>query len=239
VADAAGDVATIADCLGIDQFGVVGRSGGGPHALACAAELPARVHSAAALGSLAPFDAEGLDWWDGMAKSNVRAYHDAGADEESLSAELASRARQVRRDPESLLMSLWPELVSHDKRVVGDIALRRIIAETYAEALEESACGWIDDVLALRRAWGFKPSDITCPVMLWHGGDDVFSPAGHTIWLSEQIKDSTHTVQSGAAHFNAVEILPRVLAWIATSAGSKQPVEPSCAISGHLADIGY
>ncbi len=62
VADAAGDVEAIADHLGIDRFSVVGRSGGAPHALACAALLKERVICAAALGSLAPYNAQGLDW---------------------------------------------------------------------------------------------------------------------------------------------------------------------------------
>jgi len=221
VADAAHDVARIADAMGIDQFGVVGRSGGGPHALACAAVLTDRVTRAATLGSLAPYNAEGLDWSDGMADSNVQAYHDGEA---ALAAELAKRAVEVRRDPESLLRSLWPELVSHDRMVVGDVALRRIIAENHAEALKESAGGWVDDVLALRSPWGFDLSGIAAEVMLWHGGEDVFSPASHTRWLAKRVKRSRVEVQSGAAHFNAVEILPRVLAWIAGNSGSQRPI---------------
>jgi pimeloyl-ACP methyl ester carboxylesterase len=228
VVDTAADVATIADELAIERFGVVGRSGGAPHALACAAVMTKRVYSAAALASLAPPDAAGLDWWDGMADSNVEAYRDAQDDKDSMVAELAARARRVRSDPESLLGSLRPELVSHDLKVVGDTALRRIIAETYAEALQESAWGWIDDVLALRRSWGFDLSDIKVPVMLWHGGDDVFSPASHTRWLAEQIEDSTLEVQSGAAHFSAVEVLPRILAWIVNSArAERRQAEPT------------
>lgn len=236
VADTASDVAAIADAMDIDRFGVVGRSGGAPHALACAAVLGERVHSAAALAGLAPFDAEGLDWCGGMTDSNIEAYRDAEADED-LAAELGRRAGQVRSDPESLLRSLGPELVSHDLRVVGDVALRRILAETYAKALQDSACGWIDDVLALRRAWGFELSGITSPVMLWHGGDDVFSPASHTRWLAGHINGSILEVQSGAAHFSAVEVLPRILAWIAASAGAEKQPEPARA-TWTLADIG-
>jgi pimeloyl-ACP methyl ester carboxylesterase len=216
VADAAGDVAAIAEFLDIDQFAIVGRSGGAPHALACAALLPSRVSSVAALASVAPVDAPDLDWCDGMTGSNLKAYRDAGA-EEGVAAELAQRARQVRSDPESLLNSLWPELASYDLKVVGDVALRRILAETYAEALQESASGWIDDVLALRRPWGFDPSAIATPAMLWHGGNDRFSPVSHTRWLANQINGSMLDVPSDAAHFSAVTILPEILKWIVTS----------------------
>jgi pimeloyl-ACP methyl ester carboxylesterase len=74
VASAAENVRVIADYFGIDRFSVVGRSGGAPHALACAALLPDRVISAAALSSPAPHDADDLIWTAGMAASNVRAY---------------------------------------------------------------------------------------------------------------------------------------------------------------------
>jgi pimeloyl-ACP methyl ester carboxylesterase len=69
VGSAAADVAAIADALHIQRFTVMGHSGGGPHALACAALLPDRVLAAVAVSSLAPYGAEGLDWFAGMAES--------------------------------------------------------------------------------------------------------------------------------------------------------------------------
>jgi pimeloyl-ACP methyl ester carboxylesterase len=64
------DVATLAERLGLERLYVVGWSGGGPHALACAALLPELVASAATLAGVAPYAAEGLDWLDGMAEEN-------------------------------------------------------------------------------------------------------------------------------------------------------------------------
>jgi len=58
-------VAAIADALGLGRFAVLGHSGGGPHALACAALLPARVTAAVSVSAPAPFDADGLDWFAG------------------------------------------------------------------------------------------------------------------------------------------------------------------------------
>jgi pimeloyl-ACP methyl ester carboxylesterase len=225
VADAADDVQAIADYLGIDRFSVVGRSGGAPHALACAALLRDRVICAAALGSLAPYDAEDLDWRAGMADSNVRAYRDAEADLGALIATLNAQAGQVRNNPEGLLKLLWPELDGHDKEVIGDIALRRIVAKIHAEALRESADGWIDDVIALSRPWGFELSQIAVPVKLWHGSEDVFSPINHTYWLAKRIRGAELDIADGKAHFGSVQILPRILTWVADKASAGRSTE--------------
>lgn len=218
VADAATDVKAIADDFGIDRFSVVGRSGGAPHALACAAILNKQVICGAALGSLAPYDAEGLDWSLGMADSNVQAYRDAEANLGALIATLQKQAGQVRGNSGGLLRKLWKELASDDKDVVGDIALRRIIAEVHAEALRDNVDGWLDDIVALSRPWGFELSEITAPVKLWHGGKDVFSPATHTYWLHKRIPNSTLEIEDQKAHFSSVESLPKALAWVAETA---------------------
>jgi pimeloyl-ACP methyl ester carboxylesterase len=220
VAAAAEDVRVIADELDLLKFGVVGRSGGAPHALACAALLPDRVLSAAALVGLAPSDAD-LDWFAGMARSNIDEYATADGDASAVRADLARRADQVRDDPESLLRLLRPELTGQDLRIVEDVSIRQQLTDTYAEALRHGAEGWIDDVLAFRRPWGFDPADIKPPVLLWHGADDTFSPVQHTRWLASQIPNSALTVQTGAAHFGALEILPSVLARMKEARGSE------------------
>ena len=78
VADVAADVEAIADALGLDRILVTGRSGGGPHALACAALLGDRVAAAATLASVAPYDADGLDFLAGMGEDNVQRVRGRG-----------------------------------------------------------------------------------------------------------------------------------------------------------------
>ena len=66
IASVAADVAAIADALGIGRFAVMGHSGGGAHALACGALLSERVIGAVSVSGLAPYGAEGLDWFADM-----------------------------------------------------------------------------------------------------------------------------------------------------------------------------
>ena len=214
VADVVPDVVTIADALGVHRFAVLGRSGGGPHALACAALLPDRVTRAAALVSLAPWDAGGLNWFDGMAGSNVDAYTTAAADPERLTTRLVQAAAKIKADPASHLAGLSPEMPTPDRRVVADAGIRHMLALNFAEALRMSPDGWIDDVLAFCEPWGFDLSQIKVPVLVWHGEDDVFSPVAHAHWLAEQIPGAIKSIPPGTAHLGALEVVPDVLSWL-------------------------
>lgn len=225
VADAAADVEAIADYFDIDKFSVIGRSGGAPHALACAADkrLRGRLICAAALSSLAPCDADDLDWYADMAQSNVQAYRDAESDLQALIAEINQHAQRVRDNSQGLLHRLRPELADADEQAIRDVALRRIIARTHAEALRESVDGWVDDVIALGHPWSVNFSDIIEPVLLWHGDDDMFSPVSHTRWLARQIPGSELVLRSGAAHFEAIKVLPEILKWVLTKVNATAP----------------
>jgi pimeloyl-ACP methyl ester carboxylesterase len=211
VADAAADVEAIADTLGLYTFGVVGRSGGAPHALACAALIGDRVHRVAGLVSLAPPDAEGLDWFAGMSQDNIDEYEAVRSESKS---QLVGKAARIRQDPEEMFRTIDPGLAIRDKRVIEDIAIRSLLTDTYAEALSRGSDGWVDDDIAFRRPWGFDVRKIDVPVLLWHGEADKSSPPGHTLWLGRHIPGSVVVLESDAAHFGAIEILPRVLAWI-------------------------
>jgi pimeloyl-ACP methyl ester carboxylesterase len=176
--------------------------------------LPGRVRKAAVLVSVAPSDADDLDWYDGMTGSNVEEYTRARQGADVLAAELSARSELIRGDPEFLLQFLEPELTAPDRRILRDPGIRRLLTGTYAEALRQGPEGWIDDVLALRESWGFALTTISLPVLLWHGSDDVFSPVMHTHWLASQIPSAQVEVEHGAAHFDAVKVLPRILAWL-------------------------
>jgi pimeloyl-ACP methyl ester carboxylesterase len=217
VADVAADVEAIADAYGVRKFAVVGRSGGGPHALACAALLPERTTRAAVLVSIAPHGADGLDWFDGMAQSNIIEFKAASNGYEGIAAHTKPVADAIRADPASLIARLHAELPDPDKRVVADRGIRSMLVQAYAEAMRTSDYGWIDDALAFCSPWGFDPSAVKVPVLVWHGANDVFSPASHARWLAGRIPSATVMVQAGAAHFGALDVLPDILPWLSAA----------------------
>ncbi|WP_234536728.1 alpha/beta fold hydrolase [Streptomyces shenzhenensis] len=214
VVDVVEDVAAVADALGLGRFAVAGRSGGGPHALACAALLPGRVTRAAALVGLAPRDAEGLDWFAGMAPFNVLEFHTAFTDPERYAARIIPRSAVIRSNPARLLEDLRADLTEEDRLIVSDTSIRSMLLRTYHEALRTSPYGWIDDAFALTSPWGFDPAHIGVPVLLWHGAKDVFSPASHFSWLAARIPRAKAVLEPKAAHFASLRALPDVLDWL-------------------------
>ena len=215
VAHAAADVADLADALGIERFAVVGRSGGGPHALACAALLPDRVVRVAALVSVAPYQPMGREkWFAGMSEGNRIEYSAAEAGREKLEALLGELSSLIRDDPEAHLPFDLAELTRADRVVMTDFGIREKLRVNYSEALRVNADGWIDDTLSFIRPWGFDPAEIDVPVKLWHGAEDVYSPVAHTEWLAVRIAHASTVIQSGAGHFASITEILRTLSWL-------------------------
>ena len=97
VADAASDVAAIMDALGVERFVTYGWSGGGPHALACAALLEGRCAAAATMAGVAPVDAADLEFMAGMGAGNVEEFGTAPSAAAAPELLLAGRRRAGRR----------------------------------------------------------------------------------------------------------------------------------------------
>jgi pimeloyl-ACP methyl ester carboxylesterase len=173
VASAAADVSGIADALGIRQFAVMGHSGGGPHALACGALLPHRVLGAACVAGLAPFHADGLDWFAGMAAAGVAVLSAATAGRAALEDHLASTdfdPEQFTSADHAALEGAWSWL--------GTVA---------GLAMRGGPEGHVDDELSYVAPWGFDPGQISSPVLLLSGGQDRVVPSSHGEWLARHI----------------------------------------------------
>jgi pimeloyl-ACP methyl ester carboxylesterase len=200
VADAAGDVTAIADALGIERLAVEGGSGGGPHALACAALLPDRVLAAASLAGVAPYSAEGLDWLDGMGQDNLDEFAAALAGREQLGRYLEGQAEAIlAADPEDVAETLRSLLSPPDAAVCTGEVAEFILAAT-RRGIQERLDGWIDDDFAFVEDWGFDLGTIEVPVQLWHGAEDRFVPIAHGAWVAERIPGVDARLLEGEGH---------------------------------------
>ena len=205
VADEAGDVLLLADSLGFERFGVTGGSGGGPHALACAALLPDRVTRATCAVGVAPLGSPGLErdvWLAGMDPENVKEFEWTEAGEDVLSVELerehAAMTERVAEDPSSILSSF--DLSESDKAQLTRPEVRQVIAESTPEQAVNGVWGWVDDDLAFLRPWGFDVGKISIPVFIEYGATDVLVPAAHGAWLAANVPGCIVKISDDAGH---------------------------------------
>jgi pimeloyl-ACP methyl ester carboxylesterase len=184
IADVADDARAVLDWLSADRAYAFGWSGGGPHAMAVAARLPERIVAAATLGGVAPYPAEGIDWFEGMGPENVEEF---GASLEGPEALIAfkERAWPVWRNvtgPD--VAEAFGGLIDEVDRgsLTGDFAEE--VAVSTRDGLRNSYWGWFDDDMAFSRPWGFDVGAITVPVHIWQGGHDKMVPYAHGQWLA-------------------------------------------------------
>jgi pimeloyl-ACP methyl ester carboxylesterase len=187
VGGVARDTAEVLDALGHDRFVTMGWSGGGPHALACAALLPERCRAAAIIAGVAPYDASGLDWLDGMGPENIEEFELAAAGGKPFSDFLAREAAQFSSlTAEDVAESLGGLVSDVDKSALtGELA--DFMARALAAAVSLGIDGWHDDDVAFMTDWGFEMSDISCPVAVWQGREDRMVPFAHGEWLAAHL----------------------------------------------------
>jgi pimeloyl-ACP methyl ester carboxylesterase len=214
-ASCAADVRTICGALGIERLGIWGISGGGAHALACAALLPDLAVGVASLAGLAPWGAEGLDWLDGMGQDNLDDFQLLMADKAASRAKMEKdREEMLAATAADLNKALETLLTPTDAAVLtGELA--EYLAFSGHEGLAPGSEGWWEDGEAQAGAWGFDVADISVPVMVMHGREDKFVPFGHGQWLAAHIPGVEARLLDHDGHLTLLQNrIPEVHAWL-------------------------
>lgn len=206
VADAAADVVAIADGLGLQRILTHGSSGGGPHALACAALLGDRVAAAATFASVAPFAVEGLDWLAGMGEDNVAEMSAAVSGLEPLTTWIEGNAAEiVAAGPEEVTGALRSLLSPPDVAVVNGELAEDMVASLH-EGISARRDGWVDDDLAFVAPWGFALDALAVPVQLWQGRQDLMVPPAHGEWLAAHLPGVEAHLSDADGHLTLGEV---------------------------------
>src|ERR671921_1763806 len=204
VASAAADASAVADVLGIDRFAVMGHSGGGSHALACAALLQERVLGVVVVAGMAPFGAEGLDWFEGFGPAGVAELRAAAAGRAALEKHLAESDDEPAFTPEdeAALAGEWSWFI-----------------DVVDSALAGGMGGFIDDDLAGVGAWGFDPADVVAPALFLHGGRDRVVPAAHGEWLARRCPSAELWLRPDEGHISGLN------PGVAAMSGLREPAD--------------
>jgi pimeloyl-ACP methyl ester carboxylesterase len=205
VTDCASDIGAIADQIGVERFYVIGESGGGPHALACAALLPDRVRAVALAASVAPIDAEGLEWREGMSEGNLEELNATQKGPGALKEYLEQAIREFRSvETVAQLRAALDKHLKESDRAVFDSGFGAFLLTAWKRIAEDGIWGWFDDDLALYGDWGFEFDDVVAPVTVWQGDNDWIVPPSHGRWLAKKLPRADFRPVPGAGHISLV-----------------------------------
>ncbi len=213
------DTVAVLDHLGIEEFVTLGWSGGGPRALACAALLPDRCRAAASMAGVAPYGADGLDWFAGMAEENHAEYHAAEAGPEAYDAYLDEHFTPIlQATPAELTEAMGGLVTPVDREALGP-EMADWLARTFQRAGAQGTRGVRDDGLAAVSPWGFDLADIGVPVAVWQGDQDAMVPFAHGEWLAARVPGAEAHLLDGEGHISLVHRLDEVLTDLRRLAG--------------------
>jgi pimeloyl-ACP methyl ester carboxylesterase len=212
VVDVAADAAAVLDSIQADRAYTLGWSGGGPHAMATAAMLPERIVAAATIGGVAPYPADGIDWFEGMGPENIEEF---GASLEGPEALIAFKERA---------WPIWSKVTGEEVAeafggLIDDVDRGSLtgefaddVAAEVREGLRNGYWGWFDDDMAFNHAWGFELEPMQVPVHIWQGGHDRMVPFAHGEWLAAHVGSACPHLYAEHGHLTlAVDSLGLIL----------------------------
>jgi pimeloyl-ACP methyl ester carboxylesterase len=217
VVDCVADVTAIADTLGVEQFAVIGHSGGGPHCLAVAARLPERVTRATCAVGIAPYGTADFDWFEGMDPLNVKEFGWALAGEDVLAGELEREAAEalerVADDPSKVMGDDW-QLSEADRAELARPERRDVIRLSVSEAFRQGVSGWVDDSLCFIQPWSFDVAEIRIPTRVNYGLTDVLVPWQHGEWLARNVPNAEAVIEEHGGHLPDPDAIAETYGWL-------------------------
>jgi pimeloyl-ACP methyl ester carboxylesterase len=200
--DLAQDVAALADHLDIRRFIALGYSGGGPFALACARQMPARI---AALGIVSGVGPASIGS-EGMHESNRRKFDLAQRLPWLARVMLTAAFSGLRRHPQKLsaqLKHIWAQMPEPDCKVLEDSRFADGILAVTRDAIQYSVSGWVNEELLMASPWQFDLQEVCCPnIFLWHGEKDKNVPVEMARAVAERLPNCQAAFLKNEAHLS-------------------------------------
>ncbi|HEX4865831.1 MAG TPA: alpha/beta fold hydrolase [Acidimicrobiales bacterium] len=221
ISDVVGDIAAVLDHLEIDRFVTAGWSGGGPHALACAALLDSRCSAAATIAGVAPYEgADDLDFTAGMGPENVEEFQALIAGDPAVEARVEDLMRSLEKIQASELVAALGGLLSEPDKAVLEGEEAEFMASWMRLSASTGYYGYWDDGLAFIRHWGFDLDDLEVPVTVWRAGQDLMVPPAHGEWLAAHIPTANSRSEPDEGHISLLtNQLHVIVDQLATDAG--------------------
>lgn len=198
------DVTALADKLGLDRFGVIGISGGGPFALACAYAIPERLEFVVDVAGSAPV------WTDPAYRSQLssvdRLFSTLGSYLPTAFmrlpfAYLAFRIRRMTDDSE--MLQLFGDAYSEpDRQMILNRKNGRLFIRDVQESFHQGIQAIAEETMLNYKPWGFALNQIKMPVHLFHGTEDNLVPFSFAEYKANQLPKAIFNPLPGQGHLS-------------------------------------
>jgi pimeloyl-ACP methyl ester carboxylesterase len=208
------DLAELADALGIGRFALVGISGGGPYAGACARRLPVRLASVGIVSGLGPLSDPAI--LRGLKREHRLSIGLARNAPWLLHALAALARRRWNNHPETLFARLRTRMPAVDQAIIGRPEVQANLVLSFREAFRRGGRAVAEELHLFTHPWGFRLEEVSVPVRLWHGDADTVVPVGMAHLQARALPQSRLEIRKGAGHywfFDHIEMLLRAVSF--------------------------
>ncbi|MEV6071832.1 alpha/beta hydrolase [Nocardia sp. NPDC052001] len=222
VLDWADTAAAVADHFGFDRFAVLGASGGGPYAMACAYALPERVSRCVLVSSMAPVTDEPPAPGEPKRAAGMMILRKLPF----LARPATARLAGVVKKPKGLAALVGQMSEADQARIARDEQLLADLGANIRGAFVPGTKGTAADfVRVFAREWGFDPADIVVPTAVWHGDSDANVPTGDGRRLAATIPGAQFHLVEGVGHLLFVDHAAAVLDTLHDRSAESSPRE--------------
>lgn len=194
ILDWSDDVIELADALQVNRFAVLGISGGGPYAAACAYKIPERLTVTAIVCGMGPAEApgakEGISWFYPGKPSLMRR----------LILMLSSMG--ASKNPQQFVLRSKERVAEPDRLLLDQPDLAKVYVDILRESFRSGIGGANREATLYTRPWRFRLQDIPGDVFLWHGELDINVPASVGHYVADAIPDCRATFLKDEAHIS-------------------------------------
>ena len=194
------DVIEIAKILKLEKFSILGVSGGGPYALACARAIPGYLNKVTVACGLGPIDAPNAT--SGMMLSNRVLFRYGKFFPPVLHLSTFLMVRQLSSKPAKGLKKFVEGLPEPDRLVLSKTDAQDFVAASAVEGVRQGSGPLLEEIGIYSRSWGFKLEDLNVPVSLFQGEVDIDVPASMARHQASLIPDCEINLYPDDGHFS-------------------------------------
>lgn len=208
------DIEQLADHLGLDRFAVLGHSGGGPYAAACAGLLRDHVTRLLLVSTIGPPTSGPTPL--SPRDPNARLIAFIRRCPRLANVALTSAGFAMSRWPDRAITALTKPMPDCDRAIAERPAIHRALSLDLTTSGSSIGGAFGRDLLLFGQPWPVRPADITVPTEIWHGTQDRNAPIEAARRLHRHIAGSTlHELDAG--HFLIYDHIAAIVRGVARS----------------------